>query len=246
MRNEMLRNAAFLICSTILVGPCVQLMRAQTPSGPYLKMAPMEQYLMNRDEEVTLARSAAPDAISHDASVMVLTRHGYETAVEGKNGWTCMVDRGWSGMLDNRDFWNPKIRAAGCLNPTAARSFLPYDLKRTDLVLAGHTKNEIITATKAAIAKKELPMLEPGAMCYMMSKTSYVFDQGDHTMSHVMFYTADDGAPWGANVAHSPIMGVNYWSASPDSYPQVRNFPKIFVSLLPANTWSDGTPAMHM
>jgi hypothetical protein len=245
MRNDRLRNAAFLICS-LFVGPCVLRIPAQTPTGPYLKMAPMKQYLMNRDEEVALARSAAPEALSHDASVLVLTSHGYETAVAGKNGWTCIVDRGWGGMLDNPDFWNPKIRAAGCLNPAAARSFLPYDLKRTDLILEGRSKDEIIAATQAAIAKKELPMLEPGAMCYMMSKTSYVFDQGDHTMSHVMFYTADDGASWGANLAHSPIMGVSYWSASPESYPQVKSFPKIFVSLIPANTWSDGTPAMHM
>jgi hypothetical protein len=83
-------------------------------------------------------------------------------------------------------------------------------------------------------------------MCYMMSKTSYLFDQGDHTMSHVMFYTADDGAPWGANLAHSPIMGVNYWTASPDIYPQVKTFPRIFISLIAAGTWSDGTPAMRM
>jgi hypothetical protein len=105
-------------------------------------MAAVEQYLMDRDAEMTLARSAAPDGISHDASVLVLTRHGYETAVEGKNGWTCMVDRGWSGMFDQPDFWNPKIRAAGCLNPAAARSFLPYDLKRVGLVLAGRSKEE--------------------------------------------------------------------------------------------------------
>ena len=178
--------------------------------------------------------------------MLVLTRHGYETAVEGKNGWTCIVDRGWGGMLDYPDFWNPRIRGAGCLNPSATRSFLPYDLKRTDLVLRGLSKYEIIEATQAAIAKKELPMLEPGAMCYMMSKTDYLFDQGDHVMSHVMFYTADDGASVGANLAHSPIMGVSYWAASPDTYPQLKTFPQIFVSLITVDAWSDGTPARHM
>ena len=65
------------------------------------KMAPIEQYLMDRDAEIALARSAAPDAISHDASVLVLTRHGYETAVEGKNGWVCWVGRGWMAMFDH-------------------------------------------------------------------------------------------------------------------------------------------------
>jgi hypothetical protein len=246
MRKHTVRNAVLLLCSMLLAVTCAHRTPAQTPASTYPKMAPIEQYLMNRDAEIALARSAAPDAISHDASVLVLTRHGYETTIEGKNGWTCMVDRGWGGMLDYPDFWNPKIRAAGCLNPSAARSFLPYDLKRTELILGRHSKKEIIAATQDAIAKKELPMLESGSMCYMMSKTSYLFDQGDNTMSHVMFYTADGGAPWGANVANSPIMGVSYWSASPDTYPQLRTFPRIFVSLILADKWSDGTPAMHM
>jgi hypothetical protein len=246
MRENTVRNTVLLVCSMLLAGPCAHRTPAQIPASPYPKMVPIEQYLMNHDAEIALARSAAPDAISHDASVLVLTRHGYEPAVQGKNGWSCIVDRGWGGMLDNPDFWNPKIRAAACLNPSAARSFLPYDLKRTELVLAGHSKEKIIAATQAAIAKKELPMLEPGAMCYMMSKASYLFDQGDHTMSHVMFYTADDGTPWGANLANSPIIGVSYWSASPDTYPQLKSFPRIFVSLIAADKWSDGTPAMHM
>ena len=63
----------------------------QDAQQPYPRMAPLEQYLMDRDAEIALARSAAPDAISHDATIAVLGRHGYETAVEGKNGWVCMA-----------------------------------------------------------------------------------------------------------------------------------------------------------
>ncbi len=234
-----------VVCLMLLASTRAHQLPAQTAANPYPKMAAIEQYLMDRDAEIALARSAAPDDLSRDAAVLILTRRGYQTAVEGKNGWTCIVDRSWAGMLDYPDFWNPKIRAAACLNPSATRSFLPYDLKRTELILVGKTKEEIIAATRAAIAKKDLPPLEPGAMCYMMSKLSYLFDQGGHTMSHVMFYTADDGANWGANLPNSPIMGVNYWSALPESYPQLRDFPRIFVTLIGADKWSDGTPAMH-
>ena len=124
-------------------------------------MAPLETVSDEPDAEVTLARSAAPDAISHNASVLVLTRHRYETAVKGNNGWICMVDRGWSGMLDNADLWNAKIHAAGCLNQSAARSFLPYDLKRTEFLLADRAKEEIIVATQAAIAKLPTATLPP-------------------------------------------------------------------------------------
>ena len=81
MRKSTVRNSVLLVCSMLLAGPCSLRTPAQTPASPYPKMAPIEQYLMNRDAEIALARSAAPDAISHDASVLVLARHGYETAV---------------------------------------------------------------------------------------------------------------------------------------------------------------------
>lgn len=185
---------------------------AQDPKQPYPTMAPVEQYLMDRDAEITLARSAAPDAISHDATVLVLTRHGYETAVQGKNGWVCVVERGWMAMFDHPEFGNPKVRAAACLNPPAARSILPFSYKRTELMLAGHSKVEVIAAIKAALDKKELPALEPGAMCYMMGKSSYLSDQGGHNLPHLMFYEpVKDGAGWGANMPNSPVVSVNYW-----------------------------------
>jgi hypothetical protein len=171
---------------------------ARDATTPYPKMAPIEQYLMDRDAEIALARSAAPDAISHDASVIVLTRHGYETAVEGKNGWVCWVGRGWMAMFDHPEFWNPKVRAADCLNPPAARTVLPYAYKRTELLLAGHSKQEVIAAIKAAIDKKELPALEQGTVSYMMSKSSYLTDNGDHDVPHLMFFQTDKpDAAWG-------------------------------------------------
>ncbi|HEY0702503.1 MAG TPA: hypothetical protein VGD60_07030 [Candidatus Acidoferrales bacterium] len=214
---------------------------------PYPTMAPLEQYLMERDAEIALARSAAPDAIAHDATILVLTRRGYETAVAGKNGWVCLVDRAWGGMFDNPEFWNPKVRAAGCLNPPAARSVLPLDTKRTELVLAGRSKAEIVAAMATALEKKEFPALEPGTVCYMMGKASYLTDQGGHNMPHLMFYDAvKEPVAWGANVENSPMMGVNFWSMAPDAYPQLKNFPPLVVFLVGVEKWSDGTPAPSM
>ena len=220
---------------------------AQDAKQPYPNMAPIEQYLMDRDAEIALARSAAPDAISHDASVIVLTRHGYETAVEGKNGWVCWVGRGWMGMFDHPEFWNPKVRAAECINPPAVRSVLPYAYKRTELLLAGHSKQEVIAAIKAAIDKKELPALEQGTVSYMMSKDSYLSDYGGHDAPHMMFYeTAKDGAAWGANLTNSPVLAVNYWYISAEAYPQLKFFPPLSVFLVGVTKWSDGTPAPSM
>jgi len=150
------------------------------------------------------------------------------------------------GHVDLPEFWNPKVRAAECIDPPAARSVLPYVYKRTELVLAGHSKAEVILAMKAAIDKKELPAVEPGTVSYMMSKGSYLTDQGGHNMPHMMFYQVADAAAWGANVTNSPVMGVNYWYLSADAYPQLKSFPPLSVFLIAAEKWSDGTPGPSM
>ena len=245
-RNQMritLLSGFALVAALIASRPVA----AHDAKQPYPNMAPIEQYLMDRDAEIALARSAAPDAIPHDASVIVLTRHGYETAVEGKNGWVCWVGRGWMGMFDHPEFWNPKVRAAECINPPAVRSVLPYAYKRTELLLAGHSKHEVIAAIKAAIDKKELPALEQGTVSYMMSKDSYLSDYGGHNAPHMMFYeTAKDGAAWGANLTNSPVLAVNYWYISAEAYPQLKSFPPLSVFLVGVTKWSDGTPAPSM
>jgi hypothetical protein len=214
--------------------------QAQDAKTPYPSMAPLDQYLMERNAEIALARSAAPQAISRDAEVLVLGRHGYETAVKGKNGFVCVVERGWMSQFDgdgSAGFWNPKLRGPVCFNPPAARSILPMTYKRTEMVLAGESKAQIIDGIKMFM-KQELPPLEPGAMSYMMSKEQYLSDEGNHHwMAHLMFYTPlMDGAVWGADLPKSPVM-LN---------PQFRGAPEpIDVFMVPAGWWSDGTPDLH-
>lgn len=242
----MLKKSAIAITGFALLAVFGTAM-AQEATTPYPKMAPIEQYLMDRDAEITLARSAAPEAISHDASVLVLTRHGYETVVAGKNGWVCWVGRSWMAMFDNPEFWNPKVRAADCVNPPAVRSILPYAYKRTELLLAGHSKQEVITAMKVAIDKKELPSLEQGTVSYMMSKSSYLTDNGDHNGPHLMFFQADkNDTAWGANLTNSPVLSVNYWYISAEAYPLLKTFPPLSVFLVVVDKWSDGTPGPRM
>jgi hypothetical protein len=101
---------------------------AQDARTTYPSMAPIEQYLMDRTAEIALARSAAPESISGDAEVLVLGRHGFETAVKGKNGFVRTVERSWTSAPDP-DFWNSKVRVPECLNAAAARSYLRRNLK---------------------------------------------------------------------------------------------------------------------
>ncbi len=65
--------------------------KAAAQSDKYSKMAPVDQYLMKRNAEILLARSAAPDSISSDATILVLGRQGYETAVRGKDGFVWKI-----------------------------------------------------------------------------------------------------------------------------------------------------------
>jgi len=214
---------------------------AQGAEAKYPSMAPLEQYLMaDQNAEITLARSAAPESISRDADVLVLGRHGYEVAAKGKNGFVCLVERAWMGPFEgdgSANFWNPNLRGPVCFNPPAARSVLPMTYKRTEMVLAGQSKAQIMDGIKVFI-KQELPPLEAGAMAYMMSKDQHLND-GNHPnwMAHLMFYTpVMDGAVWGADLSHSPVM-LN---------PQFHGAPEpINVFMVPAGWWSDGTPDPH-
>jgi hypothetical protein len=221
-----------LASSVLVVAVGAVSLQAQSKTS-YSNVAALDQYLMtDRNAEIALARSAAPDAISHDAKVLVLGAHGYETAVEGKNGFVCVVERGWMAPFDNPEFWNPKIRGPLCFNPPAARSILPMTYKRTEMVLAGQSKAQVMEGIKTFV-KKELPPLEPGALTYMLSKAAYLTDSGHHNMAHLMFYTPlMNGAVWGAGLPKSPVMLNPQFSLE-----------GIDVFMVLTGMWSDGTTA---
>jgi hypothetical protein len=204
---------------------------AQAAKGAYPDMAPLDQYLISDEKsEIALARSAAPASISNGAEVMVLRSEGYKTAVNGTNGFVCLVERSWGQGTDEAEFWNPKMRAPHCFNAQAAKSFAQIYLMKTKLVLAGKSKPEIAQAIAAAFDKKELPALEPGAMAYMMSKQQYLNDQGKSWRSHTMFFSPGDMTKsWAVDDPNSPVMAVND--------PQER----VTILLVLADKWSDGT-----
>jgi hypothetical protein len=244
MRLKLMRRlAAPLMACTSLALPAVTGTVAHA-AEPYARMAPVNAYLMDRAQEIALARSAAPEAVSRDATVLVMTRTGYETAVTGSNGFVCWVARGFAGATDWPERWNPKIRAAGCDNPQAARSVTPIAKLRTAMTLAGRTDADIAERIKDALRTGEIPPLAPGAMCYMMSKSAYLSDDGGHDMAHVMFYVPfKDGVDWGANVVGSPIFGGSYWFYTTGHQAEAASLPPLSVFLVGVATWSDGTPA---
>jgi hypothetical protein len=191
--------------------------------------------MADRNAEIALARSAAPSSIAKDAAVLVLGRHGYETAVEGTNGFVCMVSRTWTAGFDHPEFWNPKNRGPACYNPQAVRSVLPIELMRTKFALAGKSKEEIHESMKAAVGKKELPAVEPGALIYMMSKQGRLSDSAGHWHPHLMFYVPlGEAKTWGADEPGSPILVAPRFNGAPEPLTEL---------LIVVSEWSDGTPA---
>ena len=234
MNRTMVKTLTLRTCGLVAVLCAAWPGRAADAKTPYSSMAPLDQYMMDRDAEIALARSAAPPSIAKDATVMVLGRHGYETAVEGTNGFVCLVGRTWTAGFNNPEFWNPKNRGPACYNPPAARSVMPIDFLRTKLALAGQSKEEIHESVKAAIAKGELPAVEPGAMIYMLSKQGQINDRAGHWHPHLMFYVPlGEAKNWGAGEADSPIIVAPRLNGAPEPVTEL---------IIVVSEWSDGTP----
>ena len=226
-----------VLAALALAGACQAAVPA--PIDAYAQMAPLDRYLIGqRGTEIALARSAGPPAVSAGATVLVLGPHGYETAVAGRNGFTCLVERSWMNPFDNPEFWNPKLRGPVCYNAAASRSVLPYTIYRTKLVLDGTAKTPLLEQIRAAVAAKELTAPEIGAMSYMMSKNQYLSDAYHAWHSHLMFYLPKtDSAGWGADLPGSPVLVDTSHTEVPE--PQT-------IFMVAVGKWSDGTAApMH-
>lgn len=234
--NQKTIHTIALATVTLVAGLCaVRPARAADAKHPYPSMAPLEQLLMaDRDAEIALARSAAPPSVSKDATVLVLGRHGYETAVQGTNGCVCMVDRAWMDPFDSAEFWNPKNRGPVCYNPQGARTVLPIAFMRTKFALAGQSKEEIHESMTAAVEKNELPAVEPGAMAYMLSRQGRLNDSAGHWHPHLMFYVPlKDAATWGGGADDNPLLLNPHFNGAPEP---VTEF------IVVVSEWSDGTP----
>jgi hypothetical protein len=239
LENAMTKNVISLLALVCFVGVALpgatRQVQAQGPPAAYPAAAPLDQDLIpEKASEIELARSAAPASISDQAEVLVFTKDGYVTAVKGGNGFVCLVELSWAKSTDDPEFWSPKIRAPHCLNAPAAKTYLPIVLRKTTLVLAGKSNIEIAQTLKAAWDKKEFPMLEPNAMCYMMSKQQYLSDNDVHWHPHMMWYVQGDSTrSWEANLPGVPVIAGNV--------PEDR----MTIFMLVVDHWSDGTQFTH-
>jgi hypothetical protein len=191
-----MRSIIPILMLTSLTHSGLSLAQAQTPdrASPPRRYPPLQEYLMPREPELALARSAAPPSISGLATIKVLTDSGYRVASEGSNGFVCLVLRGWSApTFTPAQFRNlvydARVRAPICFNPAAARTVLPYQELRTRLGMAGKGPDEIAQGVQAAYATGELPHMEAVAFAYMWSADQYLAPGIGAYHPHIMVYT---------------------------------------------------------
>ena len=137
--------------------------------------------LLDRVEEIRLARSAAPAAVTADATVLVLERGGYVEAEAGTNGVTCYVSRTWPGSLEPH-----------CFDGEGSATILQVHLTRARLREEGKTREEADVAVGLALASGDLRLPARPVMSYMMSADQVLFnDDGERVGSwqpHLMIY----------------------------------------------------------
>jgi len=155
---------------------------------------PLREYLMPREAEIALARSAAPPNITNKATIKVLTEAGYQVAKQGDNGFVCLVMRGWSAPTFTpapfRDLvYDPRVRAPICFNPVAARTVLPLQELRTKLAMERKGPDQIAEDVQAAYAKGALPKMEAVAFAYMWSAAQFLAPAIGAWHPHIMVYT---------------------------------------------------------
>jgi hypothetical protein len=162
-------------------------------SAQEMKYPPLSAYMMQRDAEITLAKSAGPASISDRATIKVLTSNGFEVARQGDNGFVCFVMRGFTGAPTFTPaqvrfmVYDPKTLAPICLNPQAAKTVLPYYELRTKLGIQGKTPEQIAEAVQDAYTKGEIPKRDAVSFGYMWS-ADQVLGPAGHWHPHVMVY----------------------------------------------------------
>ena len=189
---------------------------ADTPKYP-----PLQAYMMDREAEIALARSAAPDNISQNATVKILTPKGYIVAVNGGNGFVCLVMRGWSAPtftpVPFRNLvYDAAVRAPICFDPRASQSVMPYYELRSKLGMEQKTPDQIAQQIQNAYAKGLLPKRKAVSFAYMWSADQYLASGVGHWHPHVMVFAPYyQNAMVGGNPFGSPLPQVSDDAGTP-------------------------------
>lgn len=150
-------------------------------AGPAAAQEESRHVPLTEEQEIALARSAAPAAVSADATIWVLEDGRYRIAVEGSNGNACMVSRSRRRSLEPI-----------CYDREGARTVLAIEKRLVELRLAGGDRGAAWETVGREMDEGDLPLPERPAMSYMLSSAQrLVADDGREVGAwrpHFMIY----------------------------------------------------------
>lgn len=150
---------------------------------------PGPRAVLDREREVALAVSAAPDAVSAEATVLVWNGSGFDRAREGTNGVTCYVARSW-----------PESVEPHCFDAEGTATILPIHLREMELWNEGRSRAEIDRVIAEGLRTGAFRLPARPVMSYMMSAGQQLI--------------GDDGTPVGA---WRPHLMIYYPYLTPDA-----------------------------
>ena len=200
-----MRRIAVVAAFLTLAGVVAVRAHAQTPARAASKYAPLSEYMMPREAEIALARSAAPPDISGRATIKVLTTSGFQPVRDGDNGFVCLVMRGWAAptftpAAQRDSVYDATLRAPICFDPPATRMVLPFYELKHQLGMEGKTPDQIADGIQSAYARGRLPRRDTASFAYMWSADQQLGPGVGHWHPHMMVFAPYyDNAMLGGN-----------------------------------------------
>jgi hypothetical protein len=113
-------------------------------------------------QEIELALSAAPEHLRADATVYVFGKQGYEKVRDGKNGFTCMVNRDGNQSGDN------DLKPT-CWDAEGSATILPVMLRVGELMAQGKTAEEIARDIDSGFTAGRFSSPRKAGIAYMLT-----------------------------------------------------------------------------
>lgn len=148
-----------------------------------------KDYLIDEKEELRLAATAGPPAVTEGAAYYSLREDGYHKVNESSNGFHCFVERSFGAPSPSNEIrFDPRIRAPHCINPEGARTRMKEFFLVAKLAMSGYSSEQINRAVDLAYGKGELQNPKGLALTYMMSKHQWLGERASAWKPHVMLW----------------------------------------------------------
>jgi hypothetical protein len=156
-----------------------------TAQVPFDQLPKVWDTSVPRDEQISIALSAAPKAIREKATVYVLGPKGFEKAREGTNGVSCLVGRHFTKSGETTI--EPE-----CYDPEGSRTLLLADLYGEELRAKGTPEAEIKPDIKNGFKDGQFKAPSKPGVRYMLSSDNRLGPTPDgktvYVPPHFMFY----------------------------------------------------------